>query len=171
MRAGLVDVALTRAPFVGTGVTVCGLRADPVGALLRGDDPPARYDGLAPGDLADRRWFRFPEDTGPLRGAYWSGGRPREGRWCAPSRNAGRRRDGTGMAGMTLLEHEPADGLVVVPLTGMPPSRMVAAWPEGDPNPLVRSFVRIALATYRGNQGVTGSTGRTCGPAGRSSRP
>ncbi|MEU5239320.1 hypothetical protein AB0G66_21130 [Streptomyces lydicus] len=49
---------------------------------------------------------------------------------------------------MTLLNHEPAAGLTVVPLIDMPPSRVVAAWNEGDTNPLIRSFVQTAIAAY-----------------------
>lgn len=54
-----------------------------------------------------------------------------------------------GTVGMTLLGHEPGDGLTVVPLTDMAPSRVVAAWHEGDTNPLIRSFVRTAITAYR----------------------
>ena len=38
---------------------------------------------------------------------------------------------------MTLLNHQPAEGLTVVPLIDMPPSHVVAAWNEGHPNPLI----------------------------------
>lgn len=55
-----------------------------------------------------------------------------------------------GTVGMTLLGHEPVRGLAVVPLSDMPPSRVVVAWNAVDTNPLIRSFVRIALAAYRG---------------------
>ncbi|WP_432199055.1 LysR substrate-binding domain-containing protein [Streptomyces sp. bgisy027] len=78
-RAGLVDVALTRGPFDETGLTVHELRADPVGAVLRADDPPARRDRLTLSDPAGRRWFRFPAGTDPLWQAYWNGGQRREG--------------------------------------------------------------------------------------------
>lgn len=37
----------------------------------------------------------------------------------------------------------------MVPLTDMPPSRVVAAWNEGDTNPLIRSFIETATAAYR----------------------
>ncbi|MFE6163795.1 LysR family transcriptional regulator [Streptomyces sp. NPDC056486] len=150
LHAGLVDVALTRGPFDGTGLTVHELRADPMGALLRADDPLARRDKLKLADLADRRWFVFPEGTDPLWQSYWNGGEPREGpvvRAVAECRQAVL---WNGTVGMTLLDHEPGDGLAVVPLTDMPPSRVVAAWNEGDTNPLIRSFVRIAIAAYRG---------------------
>lgn len=46
LHAGLVDVALTRAPFDETALTVRALRSDPVGVVLRADDPLARRDGL-----------------------------------------------------------------------------------------------------------------------------
>jgi hypothetical protein len=149
LHAGLVDVALTRAPFDETGLTVRALRADPVGALLRADDPLARRDGLVLADLADRRWFRFPPGTDPLWQSYWNGGEPREGPVVRVVQECRQAVLWNGTVGMTLLGHEPGQGLTVVPLTDMPPSRVVAAWNEGDANPLIRSFVRIATAAYR----------------------
>ncbi|MGW6057262.1 LysR family transcriptional regulator [Streptomyces sp. NPDC055189] len=149
LHAGLVDVALTRAPFDETGLTVHALRADPVGALLRTDDPLARRDNLKLADLADRRWFVFPDGTDPLWQAYWSGAEPRQGpvvRAVAECRQAVL---WNGTVGMTLLDHEPGDGLRVVPLLDMPPSRVVVASKEGDTNPLLRSFARTAIAAYR----------------------
>ena len=149
LHAGLVDVALTRAPFDETGLTVRALRADPVGGLLRADDPLACRDGLRLADLADRRWFRFPQGTDPLWQSYWNGGEPREGPVVRVVQECRQAVLWNGTVGMTLLGHEPGQGLTVVPLTDMPPSRVVAAWNEGDANPLIRSFVRIATAAYR----------------------
>ena len=60
LRAGPVDVALTRAPFDETALTVRELRTDPVGVVLRADDPPARRGRLRLADLAYRRWFHLP---------------------------------------------------------------------------------------------------------------
>jgi hypothetical protein len=37
----------------------------------------------------------------------------------------------------------------VVPLIDMAPSRVVAAWNEGDASPLLRSFVQLATAANR----------------------
>lgn len=149
LHAGLVDVALTRGPFDETGLAVHELRADPVGALLRRDDPAARGDSLKLADLTGRRWFVFPEGTDPRWQSYWNGGEPREGpvvRAVAECRQAVL---WNGTVGMTLLDHEPGDGLTVVPVVDMPPSRAVVAWNAGDTNPLIRSFVRIAIAAYR----------------------
>lgn len=79
LRTAQVDIALTRAPFDETGLTVRQLRTDPVGAVLRTDDPLASRTRLELADLADRRWFHFPDGTDPLWGAYWTGGETREG--------------------------------------------------------------------------------------------
>ncbi|MCX4638350.1 LysR family transcriptional regulator [Streptomyces sp. RPA4-5] len=149
LHAGLVDVALTRGPFDETGLTVRALRADPVGALLRADDPLARHGSVKLADLADRRWFRFPEGTDPRWQSYWNGGEPREGPVVRAVQECQQAVLWNGTVGITLLSHEPAAGLTVVPLTDMPPSRVVAAWNEGDTNPLIRSFVQTAIAAYR----------------------
>jgi DNA-binding transcriptional LysR family regulator len=153
LRAGLVDVALTRAPFDDTGISTLVLRSNRVGVVLRADDPLATRSNLHLHDLADRRWFRLPEGTDPVWSAYWGGNLP-----------VGEQRDGpvvrtvhecvqavlwNGTIGLTTLAHSLPDGLVCVPLADMPPSQLVVAWNSDDLNPLVRSFTRIAAATYR----------------------
>ncbi|MFI8305050.1 LysR family transcriptional regulator [Streptomyces sp. NPDC085927] len=149
LHAGLVDVALTRGPFGETGLTVRELRADPVGALLRADDPLARRDSLTLADLAGRRWFVFPEGTDARWQSYWNGGEPREGPVVRAVQECRQAVLWNGTVGVTLADHRPPEGLAVVPLTDMPPSRMVAAWNKGDTNPLIRSFVRNATAAFR----------------------
>ncbi|MFD7286150.1 LysR family transcriptional regulator [Streptomyces sp. NPDC059863] len=149
LRAGLVDVALTRAPFDDTGLTVHELRTDPVGAVLRADDPLAGRDRVSLSDLAGRRWFRFPDGTDPLWQSYWSGGEPREGPVVRAVQECVQAVLWNGTVGMTPLGHDLSPELAVVPLTDMAPSRVVVVWNEGDANPLVRSFVRIATTAYR----------------------
>ena len=108
LRAGLVDVALTRTPFDETGITTAVVSTEAVGVVVRTDDPsPVR-----PGELADhatrtppaapscgtgcqhwRRWAR-PSRTGSWsspptgrRAAWWSRGRRRvRTRWPGRSR-------------------------------------------------------------------------------------
>ncbi|MBL1111317.1 LysR family transcriptional regulator [Streptomyces sp. 110] len=155
LHAGLVDIALTRGPFDETGLTVHELRADPVGALLRADDPLARRDSLKLADLTDRRWFLFPAGTDPGWQSYWNGGEPREGPVVRGVQECRQAVLWNGTVGMTLVDHEPPEGLTVVPLIDMEPSRVVVAWHEADTNPLIRSFVEIATAAYRGGGGVT----------------
>ncbi|MGW3994043.1 LysR family transcriptional regulator [Amycolatopsis sp. NPDC004772] len=149
LRAGLVDVALTRGPFDQTGLTVHELRADPVGAVLRADDPLAGRDHLALADLAGRRWFRFPDGTDPVWQAYWHGGEPREGPVVRAVQECLQAVLWNGTVGLMPLGHRPPGELAVVPLPDMAPNPVVVAWQDGDANPLIRSFARIAAAAYR----------------------
>ncbi|MCX4851188.1 LysR substrate-binding domain-containing protein [Streptomyces sp. NBC_00893] len=149
LRAGLVDVALTRAPFDETALTVRLLRTDPVGAVLRADDPLARHDRLRLAELSDRRWFRFPQGTDPIWQSYWNGSTLREGPVVRTLQECRQAVLWNSTVGLAPFGHDLPVELAVVPLIDMAPSRVVAAWNEGDTNPLIRSFVEIATATYR----------------------
>ncbi|MGI5275150.1 LysR family transcriptional regulator [Streptomyces rochei] len=149
LRAGLVDVALTRGPFDETALTVRVLRTDPVGAVLRTDDPLARRARLRLAELSDRRWFRFPPGTDPAWQSYWHGGSAREGPVVRAVQECLQAVLWNGTVGLAPLGHEPPAELAVVPLVDMAPSRVVAVWNEGDTNPLIRSFVETATAVYR----------------------
>ncbi|WP_042802649.1 LysR family transcriptional regulator [Streptomyces sp. C] len=149
LRAGLVDVALTRAPFDGTALTVRALRTDPVGVVLRADDPLARRARLRLAELGDRRWFQFPPGTDPLWQSYWNGGTPREGPVVRAVQECLHPVLWNGTVGLAPLGHDLPAELAVVPLTDMTPSRVVAVCRAGDTNPLVRSFVETAAAAYR----------------------
>ncbi|WP_200307572.1 LysR family transcriptional regulator [Streptomyces adelaidensis] len=152
LRAGLVDVALTRAPFDDTGISSRVLRADPVGVVLRTDDPLADRDTLHPRDLATRRWFRLPDGTDPPWRAYWTSpapaAGPREGPVVRTVHECVQAVLWNGTIGLAPLVDALPEGLVCVPLTDMPPSRLVVAWNTADADPLVHSFVRIATAGY-----------------------
>ncbi|GAA5075531.1 LysR substrate-binding domain-containing protein [Streptomyces similanensis] len=149
LRAGLVDVALTRAPFDETALTVRALRTDPVGVVLRADDPLARRDGLRLAELEDRRWFQFPPGTDPVWQSYWNGGRPRQGPVVRAVQECLQAVLWNGTVGLAPLGHDLPAELAVVPLIDMPPSRVVAVCNEGDTNPLIRSFLEIATTAYR----------------------
>ncbi|MFD7554511.1 LysR family transcriptional regulator [Streptomyces sp. NPDC059835] len=149
LRAGLVDVALTRAPFDETALAVRVLRADPVGVVLRADDPLAHREGLRLAELSDRRWFQFPQGTDPVWQAYWNGGEPREGPVVRAVPECLQAVLWNGTVGLAPLGHDLPAELAVVPLIDMPPSRVVAAWNEGDTNPLIRSFIETATTAYR----------------------
>jgi DNA-binding transcriptional LysR family regulator len=147
LRAGLVDVALTRGPFDETGLTVHRLREDPVGAVLRADDPLARRDHLELAELAGRRWFRFPDGTDPVWQSYWHGGEPREGPVVRAVQECLQAVLWNGTVGLMPLGHRPPGELTVVPLTDLAPNPVVVAWK--DASPLVRSFVALASAVYQ----------------------
>jgi DNA-binding transcriptional LysR family regulator len=144
LRAGLVDVALTRAPFDDTGIVTHVLRADPVGVVLRDDDPLAGRDSLCLDDLAGRRWFRFPDGTDPVWSAFWHAAA--DGPVVRTAHECQQSVLWNGTVGLMPLTHVPPAGLTTVPLRDMPNSDLVVAWPEADPSPLVRSFVRLAAA-------------------------
>jgi len=153
VRAGLADVAVTRTPFDRTGITTLVLRSDPVGVVLRADDPLVGRDIVHVRDLADRQWFQLPEGTDSVWRAYWNGTKP-----------GGKLRDGpvvrtiaeclqgtvwNGTVGMMPMGHALPEGLSCVRLAGMPRSCLVLAWNSGSTDPLIRSFTRIAAASYR----------------------
>ncbi|GAB7110047.1 LysR substrate-binding domain-containing protein [Streptomyces phaeofaciens JCM 4814] len=148
LRAGLVDVALTRAPFNETALTVRELRSDPVGVVLRADDPLARRGHLLLADLGDRRWFQFPQGTDPIWQSYWNGGEPREGPVVRAVQECLQAVLWNGTVGLAPLGHDLPAELTAVPLIDMAPSRVVAVWNEGDTNPLIRPFVEMATAAY-----------------------
>ncbi|GAB3451969.1 LysR family transcriptional regulator [Actinophytocola sediminis] len=150
LRAGAVDIALTRGPFDETGLAVRELRADPVGALLRADDPLANHQRLTLADLADRRWFRFPEGTDPRWQSYWNGGRTRAGPVVRAVQECQQAVLWSGTIGMTPLAHVPPAGLTVVPVVDMPASHVLLAWKKNGSHPLIKSFVRLATTAYRG---------------------
>ncbi len=156
LRAGLVDVALTRMPFDRTGISVRVLRSDPVGVVLRADDPLAGRDTLQVHDLDDRRWFQFPDGTDLQWRAYWNctppGGALRDGpvvRTASECVQAVFWNGTIGLAPLAPLPHVFPQGLTVVPLADMPPSRLVVAWSKTDANPLIRSLIQIAATVYR----------------------
>jgi DNA-binding transcriptional LysR family regulator len=151
LRAGLVDVAITRVPFDDTGIATHVLRSDPMGVVLRADDPLARRESLHTRDLADRPWFRLPEGTDPVWRAYWRG--PPgcgDGPVVRTVHECVQAVLWNGTVGLAPVAHPLPTGLTSVPLLDKPPSRLVVAWAGDDPGPLIRSFVRIAAAVYAG---------------------
>jgi len=139
------------------------LRSDPVGVVLRTDDPLARRETLHLRDLADRRWFQLPEGTDSLWRAYWNGTLS-NGTLSNSTVPTGELRDGpvvrtvheclqavlwNGTIGLTPLAGALPDGLTSIPLADMPPSRLVVAWNSTNANPLIHSFAHLAAAIYR----------------------
>ena len=153
LRTGRVDVALTRTPFDDTGISTHVLRSNPVGVVLRDADTLATRHTLQLRDLADRRWFQLPDGTDPLWRAYWNGmertGELRDRPIVRTIHECLQAVLWNDTIGLTPLGHALPDGLTCVPLTDMPPSRLVVAWNSGNDGPLTRSFVDIAAATYR----------------------
>ncbi len=150
LGAGLVDVALTRTPFEDNGIGTRILRRIPVGVVLREDDPLAGRDSVSATDLTGRRWVRLPDNADPVWSAYWTGGPPEAASptvrtiqeclqavlWNATS-------------ALAPLDQPLPAGLIVVPFRDRPPSHLVVAQPAKASNPLVRSFVQLAVDSFR----------------------
>ena len=153
VRAGLADVAVTRTPFDCTGISTLVLRSDPVGVVLRADDPLASLEVVRMRDVADRPWFQLPEGTDPVWRSFWNG--TRRGGKLRPGpviRTVTECLQGTlwnGTVGMMPMGHDLPEGLTCVRLSGMPPSRLILAWDSANEGPLIRSFSRIAVMSYR----------------------
>jgi hypothetical protein len=84
-----------------------------------------------------------------VAGNHWNGGQHRDGPVVRAVQECLQAVLWNGTVGMTPLGHHPPQELAVVPLTDMAPSPTVVAWNPGDTNPLIRSFVHAATATYR----------------------
>lgn len=149
LRAGVVDVALTRAPFDTTGMTTRLLRRDPVGVVLRSDDPLAGRQSVRLLDLAHRSWFRFPSSTDTLWRDYWRAGGSGDGPIVRTVHECLHAVLWNDNIGLTPLGHPLPDGLTAVPLSDFPPSRLIVAWPKESTSPLVQSFARVAIGAYR----------------------
>lgn len=148
LRSGLADVVFTRTPFDDTGITTHILRTDPVGVVLRADDPLADREVLDPGELADRRWFRLPDGTDPVWSAYWAGP-GRAGPVVRTVHECTQAVLWNGNVGIAPLRHPLPDGLTTVPLRGKAQCHLVVAWQTADTSPLVRSFADLATGTPR----------------------
>ncbi|MCO6005552.1 LysR substrate-binding domain-containing protein [Actinoallomurus purpureus] len=153
LRAGLVDVALTRAPFDDTGISTHVLRSDPVGVVLRTDDPLADRDALYLSDLADRRWCLLPEDTDPIWRAYWNGTTPTD---RTHDDRIGRDRDaptGRDRAGLTGRDHDGLTGRDRAGLTGRDHDGPIGRDRDG---PVVRTVHEcIQAVIWSGTVGLT----------------
>lgn len=150
LRAGLVDVALTRLPFDTAGITTRVLRVDPLVAVLPASDPLAIRPHLSVEQLQDRPWFRLPDGTDPVWQAYWA---------APPGAPAGPVVRTVGecihavlwdqAVGIMPADGRIPDGVAAVPLHGRPPSRLVVAWATDNRSPLVTDFARLAIENVR----------------------
>lgn len=144
LRAGLVDIAVTLAPFDTTGLRLHELRRDPVAVVLRTDDPLASRAQLSVDDLAGRPWFRFPDGTDPVWSAFWTA--RRTGPVVRTAHECLQAVRWNGSVGLVPLTHDLPDGLVAIPLSDHPPCRLVLAWNARghDAGPLPQSFAAVA---------------------------
>ena len=152
LRAGLVDVALTRLPFTDAGLRSHVLHAEPVGLVVRDDDPLAGQASVRLATIPARRWVQLPPGTDPVWTAYWTGAPAAPGEPGMPRHTIQECLHAVlwnGMSALAPLEQVLPPGLVIVPVADRPPSRLAIVWPAAGSSPLVRSFVQVAAAEYR----------------------
>ena len=145
LRAGLVDVAITRTPFDDTGIGVHVLRSVPVGVVMRVDDPFAGHASVSSTELAGRRWVRLPDGADPAWTAYWTGSGDNDASPVMRTiQECLQAVLWNGTSALAPIDQPLPDGLVVVPLSDRPPIDLVVAWPRTARSPLVRGFVQVA---------------------------
>jgi DNA-binding transcriptional LysR family regulator len=149
LRAGLVDIAITRTPFDDTGIITHALRSVAVGVVMRDDDPLARRTSVSSADLAGRRWVRLPQGTDPVWTAYWTGGEHDD---AAPVtrtiQECLQAALWNGTSALAPVDQPLPAGLVAVPLRDRPASDLVVAWLKAERSPLVRGFVQVAAHSW-----------------------
>ena len=144
LRSGLVDVALTRTPFDDTGLSTQVLGSEPVGVVVRADDPLAARPSVAVGALAGRRWVRLPDGTDWLWEAYWTGPPPAgDGPVLRTIQECLQSVLWNGTSALAPLDQPLPAGLVAVAAEDRPPSNLVVAWRDDRCTALVRSFVSL----------------------------
>ncbi len=160
LRAGAVDIALTRLPFDTTGLAVRVLASEPVVAVVPSGDPLARREAVTVADLADRPWMQLPQETDPAWRRYWLGQadpepsppRPQNGggpvvRAVAECLHAVVWQGAVGILPIGATHHHRTEGVTFLPLTDYPPSPVVLAWPATNPDPTLTAFVTAAAAS------------------------
>ena len=151
LRAGVVDVALTRAPFEEADIATRTLRVDPVGVVLLASDPLARRRSVSLAELAERRWIRLPEQTDPIWASYWMADIDRADAGERPVvRTIQESLQSVLWSGATTfapIGQPLPQGLVNVPAPEKSASRIVVAHKHSESSPYVRSFVDIAVAS------------------------
>jgi DNA-binding transcriptional LysR family regulator len=144
LRSGLVDVALTRAPFDAAGLRTQVIGSEPVGVVVHRDDPLAARPSVSVGELAGHRWIRLPEGTDPVWAAYWTGAPSADGPVLRTIQECLQSVLWNGTTALAPLAQPLPAGLVTVAVDDRPPSDLLVAWRDDRRTPLVSSFVRIA---------------------------
>lgn len=149
LRSDLVDVALTRTPFVDNGISTHRLRTEAVGMVVRDDDPLADHESVLVGELTDRAWVRLPPGTDASWCRYWTvasdaalGPVMRTIQECLQSVMW------NGTSALAPLDQQLPEGLTLVPVVDRPPSHLVVAWKTSMHDPTIQAFVDVASEVF-----------------------
>jgi DNA-binding transcriptional LysR family regulator len=167
LRAREVPLAFVRPPFSAPGLQLLPLRAEPRLAGLPANHPLATRSTIEVTELlGDPVVYRVTSDQ--QWADFWYGSEAR-GNTPPPRRVEVRNLDdelqavATGRAitltTETAAAYFPRPGVVYVPLTGLPPSRIALAWYTDDSDPLCHAFIDAArdhVAARRRESAVIG---------------
>lgn len=149
LRTGVVDVALSRSPFDTTGLRTHVLARQRIGVVVREDDPLVQSASVSVDALGDRRWVRLPESVDPVWVSYWTGPAGEDALVTRTVQECLQAVLWNGMSALAPLDQVLPAGLRTVPADDRAVNELLLVWREGDPNPLVRSFVRTAGEAFR----------------------
>jgi DNA-binding transcriptional LysR family regulator len=144
LRSGRADVAFTRTPLDAAGLRTHVLGSQPVGMVVRADDPLAARPSVSVAGLTGRVWVRLPEGTDPAWAAYWTGAPEGDGPVLRTIQECLQSVLWNGTSALAPLDQALPAGLVTVAVDDRPPNRLLLAWRADRATPLVRSFARIA---------------------------
>lgn len=150
LASGDVDVAFVWLPVTAEGAFHLRVVArEPRWVAFRDDHRLAGRDEVDFADLLDEPFLALPESAGPLRDHWLAvadrGGRPvRVGATVANADETfAAIEEGSGIvllsAGNAAIYRRP--GVRAVPVAGLPPTELAAAWRRGDDRTVVRDFV------------------------------
>lgn len=156
VRLGAADVAILRAPFDRRGLDTEPLLTEPRVAVLPAHHRLALRAELCRADLAGEPMPRWAGQAEPAAAAYWAGDDDRGDR-RSPEPGGPEINDisqlldavafGNAVAYVPVslaAQHHSAD-LAFVPVSDLPPSEVVVAWPEASRSRAVAGFVRAAV--------------------------
>lgn len=147
LRTGLSDVAITRAPLDESGIDTFVVGSEPIGVVVRDDDPLARETATSVGALAHRDWVTLATGAGEAWHAYWSGA-PAHRRIDRPAATTIQECLQTVLWGdvvaLAPLGQPLPAGLAAVPVTDREVDDLLVAWRTDHVNEAIRSFIDIA---------------------------
>jgi DNA-binding transcriptional LysR family regulator len=145
VRAGETDLAITRLPFDTRGLRVRQLVTEPVGVVMRRDDPLATAPEVRLDELRGRRWVRLPTTIDPTWREYWTGAESstdepqvRTIQECVQAVLLSDR------LALAPIGQQVPDPLVIVSTPDRPPSAIAVVWSPSS-GPAARAFITAVI--------------------------
>ncbi|MFF5206430.1 LysR family transcriptional regulator [Streptosporangium sp. NPDC000396] len=152
LAAGVVDLAVSWAPFDTTGLVVQEVAEEPCVAVLPVGHPLSEAEAVRLADLASCSWVRLPAEADTRWRAFWQpvgDGTGSEVRSVDECLHAVLWDGAVAMVPSRVTRHPPTEGVVFRPIVDAPPSRMVLTWRRSDASPLVTAYVRLFAEVHR----------------------